>query len=63
MSDTENSKKIIEPSILSGFIELLPREQVAFNKMKDIIRDTYESYGFIPIDTPVLEKSEILLAK
>ena len=54
---------IIEPSILSGFMELLPKEQMKFSKMMSIITKSYESYGFIPLDTPVIEKSEILLAK
>ncbi len=53
----------ITPSTLQGFMELLPREQVVFNKIKRTLEDTYKLYGFYPIDTPVLEKSEILLAK
>lgn len=48
---------------LSGFMELLPKDQLKFNKMKDTIRKTYESFGFLPLDTPVLEASEVLLAK
>ena len=54
---------IVKPSILAGFMELDPKDQIQFNKMKDIIRNTYEKFGFLPIDTPVLEKSEVLLAK
>lgn len=54
---------ITVPSILPGFMELLPADQVLFNKMLDTIRATYERFGFIPLDTPVIEKSEILLAK
>ncbi|MCX7842673.1 MAG: histidine--tRNA ligase [Clostridia bacterium] len=57
------SKNKISPSILPGFMELLPAEQLLFNKMLDTIRNTYEKFGFIPLDTPVIEKSEILLAK
>lgn len=57
------NKNIIKPSTLPGFMELLPREQILFNKMLDIIRKNYEKFGFLPIDTPVIEKSEILLAK
>lgn len=53
----------VAPRILSGFIELLPEEQLIFNKMMQIIKETYESFGFIGLDTPVLELSEILLAK
>ena len=54
---------MIEPKTLPGFMELLPQDQILFNKVKDIIRKNYESYGFVPLDTPVLESSEVLLAK
>lgn len=54
---------LVKPSILPGTMELLPHEQLIFNKMKDIIRETYELFSFLPIDTPALEKNEILLAK
>ena len=47
----------------SGFVEYLPDEQIEFNRLMDIIRRTYEKYGFSPIDTPDLELSEVLLAK
>ncbi|PRR78079.1 Histidine--tRNA ligase [Clostridium liquoris] len=57
------SKDIVKPSILPGFMELLPADQLIFNKMMDIIRHNYEKFGFIPLDTPAIEKSEILLAK
>jgi len=57
------STKITKPSILPGFMELTPREQVAFNNVYDVIRRNYESFGFLPIDTPIIEKSEVLLAK
>lgn len=56
-------KEIVRPAILAGFMELLPNEQLVFNKLKDIIRSNYEAHGFLPIDTPVLEREEILLAK
>ena len=56
-------KQIVKPSILPGFMELLPSDQILFNKMLDTIRKNYEKYGFIPVDTPMIEKSEILLAK
>lgn len=55
--------KKVEPVILSGFMELLPAEQMVFNQMLDAIRETYELFGFIPLDTPLIEKAEILLAK
>lgn len=54
---------MIEPKTLPGFMELLPEDQIVFNKIKDIIRKNYESFGFVPLDTPVLESSEVLLAK
>lgn len=57
------SKQIVQPSILPGFMELLPADQMLFNQMLDTIKRTYETYGFIPLDTPTIEKSEILLAK
>lgn len=57
------SQKQVKPSILPGFMELLPKEQILFNQMKDIIKENYEKFGFLPIDTPVIEKSEVLLAK
>jgi len=48
---------------LSGFMELLPEEQIAFNSMLDVIKRAYETFGFTPIDTPILERSNVLLAK
>lgn len=57
------SKDIVRPAILAGFMELLPNEQIVFNKMKDTIRRNYEKFGFLPINTPNIERSEILLAK
>ena len=51
------------PKTLSGFMELYPQEQLVFEKLKNIIIDTYKSYGFYPLDTPVIEYSEVLLAK
>ena len=41
---------IVTPSILPGFMELIPEDQLLFNKMLDTIRETYEKYGFIPLD-------------
>ncbi len=51
------------PRIMPGFMELLPENQILFNNIIDTIRETYESFGFLPLDTPVLEHSEVLLAK
>lgn len=57
------SVNIVKPSILPGFMELIPKDQILFNKMLDTIRANYEKFGFLPIDTPVIEKAEVLLAK
>ena len=54
---------IIKPRTLSGFMELLPGKQIRFEKMLEILRATYASYGFAPLDTPVIEDAQILLAK
>ncbi len=52
-----------EPRTLAGFMELLPNEQILFNQMKEKIENTYQKFGFLPLDTPVIELSEVLLAK
>src|SRR5690554_60775 len=57
------SVNIVKPSILPGFMELTPSDQILFNQMMDTIRKNYEKFGFLPIDTPLIEKSEVLLAK
>ena len=54
---------IIKPRTLSGFMELLPGKQIRFEKMVEILRRTYASYGFTPLDTPAIEDAKILLAK
>jgi len=54
---------IIKPKLPSGVMELLPREQAAFQRMLDTIRRTYERYGFIGLDTPVFELKDVLLTK
>ena len=48
---------------LPGSLELLPQEQILFNQMKEKIQKTYEKFGFLPIDTPIIESTEVLLAK
>ena len=53
----------ITPRTLSGFMELLPAPQQQLERMMDILRKTYALYGFTPLDTPVIEASEVLLAK
>ena len=54
---------IIKPRTLSGFMELLPGKQIQFERMAGILRSTYASYGFAPLDTPIIEDAQILLAK
>ena len=54
---------IIKPRTLSGFMELLPGKQAQFERMLTILRNTYSSYGFAALDTPVIEDAQILLAK
>ncbi len=54
---------IITPRTLSGFMELLPEKQLQFERMAEILRKTYASYGFAPLDTPAIEDARILLAK
>ena len=53
----------IQPKTLPGFMELLPNEQILFNEMKEKIQKTYERFGFLPLDTPVIESADVLLAK
>jgi len=53
----------IPTRVLAGFMELLPADQIVFNRMLDTIRSVYEQYGFVPIDTPVIERADVLLAK
>ena len=55
--------KKIEPRTLPGFMELLPKDQIRFNEIKEKIQRSYEKFGFLPLDTPVIEYSEVLLAK
>ncbi len=53
----------VTPKILPGFLELLPEDQIQFNRMYQTIRSVYERFGFLPQDTPVIEYSDVLLAK
>lgn len=55
--------KKTEPRTLAGFMELMPNEQILFNQIKEKIEKTYKKFGFLPLDTPILELSEVLLAK
>ena len=53
----------VTPRTLSGFMELLPQDQMKFDRIVNTLEDVYASYGFLPLDTPILEASEVLLAK
>ena len=55
--------EITEPRTLAGFMELMPNEQIQFDQIKETIEKTYQKFGFLPLDTPVLELSDVLLAK
>jgi len=48
---------------ISGFPEFLPKEQIAFNRIVDLIRKRFELYGFSPLDTAAVEKVDTLLSK
>ncbi|MCI8393116.1 MAG: histidine--tRNA ligase [Clostridia bacterium] len=56
-------KNKVEPKTLPGFMELLPSDQIEFNSIKEKIQKSYEKFGFLPLDTPIIEASEVLLAK
>ena len=53
----------VEPRTLPGFMELLPQEQILFNQIKFTIQNSYEKFGFLPLNTPIIEDSKVLLAK
>ena len=57
------NKNKVQPKTLPGFMELLPNEQILFNEMKDKIKKSYERFGFLPLNTPIIESAEVLLAK
>ncbi len=54
---------IVKPQTIVGVMELLPEDQLAFDYIKNIIEETFLSYQFLPIDTPAIEKNDILFAK
>ena len=53
----------VSPRTLSGFMELPPREQMKMERMMEVLRSSYSLYGFTPLDTPVIESAQVLLAK
>ena len=58
-----SNNKLITPRKLSGFMELPPYKQLILDEMISKIKNVYEKHAFMPLDTPVLEYSEILMAK
>ncbi len=55
--------RLIKPRTPPGVMELLPRDQIAFQRMLDVIRRNFERFGFLPVETPVFELSDVLLTK
>ena len=53
----------VTPRTLSGFMELLPADQIKMERLLSTLRETYELFGFTPLDTPAIESAEVLLAK
>ena len=53
----------IKPHTLSGFMELLPADQQKMERFMETLRQSYALYGFTPLDTPVIEAADVLLAK
>jgi len=54
---------LIKPRTPPGVMELLPRDQIAFQRMLDVVRRNFERFGFLPVETPVFELSDVLLTK
>lgn len=54
---------MVTPRTMPGVLELLPAEQITFQRMLGTIRAAFERYGFLPIETPVMELAEVLLTK
>lgn len=68
MTNPENKTEVqnkgtIPTRVLPGFMELLPAEQIVFDRMKATIEEVYRTYGFVALDTPAIERAEVLLAK
>ena len=57
------SKKIIEPKVLKGFRDFLPSDEIRRKRLQETLEKTFRLHGFVPIDTPVLEYTEVLLGK
>lgn len=61
--NTFNMKNEINTKVLPGFMELLPEDQILFDRIKGTIQTVYEQFGFFPLDTPAIERAEVLMAK
>ncbi len=55
--------KKLNTSPISGMQELLPEKQAIFNNLKNKIAEVYHNHGYLDIETPSIERTEILLAK
>ena len=55
--------KKVNTSPISGTLELLPEIQAVFDKLKTGVSEKYQAHGFLNIETPILERTEILFAK
>ena len=53
----------VQPRTPQGVLELLPPQQLAFQRMLDTIRRSFERFGFLPVETPVFELTDVLLTK
>jgi Histidyl-tRNA synthetase len=62
-SSVEDFMAFTPARTMPGVLELLPLDQIAFQRMLDVIRRNYERFGFLPIETPVIEYSDVLLTK
>lgn len=55
--------ELIDPQVLKGFLDSLPEKEIPKKRMMRILEGVFETYGFVPIDTPALEYTEVLLGK
>ena len=58
-----SDRKIVKPRPVSGFPEWLPEQKLVEQRMLDVIREEFERFGFGPIETPAIERREVLAAK
>ncbi|MGE5186753.1 MAG: ATP phosphoribosyltransferase regulatory subunit, partial [Acidobacteriota bacterium] len=53
----------VQPRTPPGVLELLPAQQIAFQRMLDTIRRGFERFGYLPVETPAFELTDVLLTK